>query len=102
MTPSAARRLTAWRAVVISGVDADCCWPESRAIVPGMRALCPACGLHHEVVRVLDDSDGETRKDVYQVAPLEECTQSWLTDRDVLEAHARFGQDAIVQDEDDY
>jgi hypothetical protein len=66
-----------------------------------MRALCPSCGYHHEVVRVLEDGFGEARKDVYQVAPLEECTRSWLSDRDVLEARARFGQEEIVPDDDD-
>jgi hypothetical protein len=66
-----------------------------------MRALCPSCGLHHEVVRILDDGVGDERKDVYQVAPLEECTRTWLADSDLLEARARFDQDAIVQDEDD-
>lgn len=102
MTPSAARRLTAWRAVALSGLEDGCCSTEPGTIVARMRALCPVCGFHHEVVRVLDDSNGESRKDVYQVAPLAECTQSWLTDRDVLEAHARFGLEAILQDEDDY
>jgi hypothetical protein len=66
-----------------------------------MRALCPSCGLHHEVVRILEDGVGEERKDVYQVAPLEECSRTWLADGDLLDARARFDQDAIVQDEDD-
>jgi hypothetical protein len=66
-----------------------------------MRALCPSCGLHHEVVRVLEDGFGEDRKDVYQIAPLESCTRSWLSDREILEARARFGQDAIVQEDVD-
>ncbi|MFT3768551.1 MAG: hypothetical protein QM820_24150 [Minicystis sp.] len=66
-----------------------------------MRALCPSCGFHHEVVRVLDDGAGEERKDVYQVVPLESCTRSWLSDKDILEARARFGQDSIVEDEDE-
>jgi hypothetical protein len=65
-----------------------------------MRALCPSCGFHHEIVRILDDGVGERRKDVYQVAPLESCTRSWLSDKEILEAHARFGQDAIVQEDD--
>lgn len=65
-----------------------------------MRALCPACGFHHEVVRLLEDGVGDDRKDVYQVAPLEECTRTWLTDRDLLEARARFGQDAILQEDE--
>ena len=65
-----------------------------------MRALCPACGLHHEVVRVLDDGQGEGGKDVYQVAPLETCDRAWLSDKDVLEARAKFGQDAIIQDDE--
>jgi hypothetical protein len=61
-----------------------------------MRALCPACGFHHEVVRVLEDGHGESRRDLYQVAALETCERSWLSDRDILEARARFGQDPIV------
>jgi hypothetical protein len=64
-----------------------------------MRALCPTCGFHHEVVRVLEDGHGEERQDVYQIAPLEACSRSWLSDKDVLEARARFGQDAIVDDD---
>jgi hypothetical protein len=66
-----------------------------------MRALCPSCGLHHEVVRVLDDGFGDNHRDVYQVAPLESCPRAWLSDKELLEARARFGQDAIVQDESD-
>ena len=66
-----------------------------------MRALCPSCGLHHEVVRILEDGVGDERKDVYQVAPLEEHSRTWLADGDRIDARARFDQDAIVQDEDD-
>jgi hypothetical protein len=66
-----------------------------------MRALCPSCGLHHEVVRILEDGVGDERKDVYQVAPLEECSRTWLADVDLIDARSRFDQDAIVQDEDD-
>jgi len=66
-----------------------------------MRALCPTCGFHHEVVRVLEDGFGDERKDVYQVAPLETCQRSWLSDKEVLEARARFGQEAILAEEDD-
>ena len=65
-----------------------------------MRALCPSCGLHHEVVRVLDDGHGEMRKDVYQVAPLESCPRSWISDKELLDARARFGQEAIVEDDE--
>jgi hypothetical protein len=65
-----------------------------------MRALCPSCGLHHEVVRVLEDGHGDERKDVYQVAPLDSCTRSWMSDRDILDARAKYGQDAIIQDEE--
>lgn len=61
-----------------------------------MRVLCPSCGFHHEVVRVLEQDGG----DVYEVAPHEACTRAWLTDRDVLEARARFGADAIVRDDE--
>jgi hypothetical protein len=66
-----------------------------------MRALCPTCGQHHEVVRVLEDGIGDQQREVYQVAPLESCTRSWMTDEDLLEARARFDQEAIIQDEDE-
>jgi hypothetical protein len=66
-----------------------------------MRALCPDCGEHHEVVRVLDEGQGDAQKDVYQVASLGGCNRSWLTDADLLEARARFEQEAIIAEEDD-
>jgi len=66
-----------------------------------MRALCPVCGFHHEVVRVLDDGHGEARRDIYQVAPLPECERTWISDRELLEARARFDQEAVVLDDDD-
>jgi len=66
-----------------------------------MRALCPSCGFHHEVVRVLEEGHGDLRKDLYQVAPLEACERTWITDRELLEATARFEIEAIIQDEDD-
>jgi len=67
-----------------------------------MRALCPECGLHHEVVRVLDDGGaGETSRDVYQVAQLAECQRTWLSDRDLLDARAKFGEDAVIDEEDE-
>jgi len=66
-----------------------------------MRALCPVCGFHHEVVRVLEEGHGESRKDVYQVAPLPECERTWLSESDVLEARARFDAEAIIADDDD-
>lgn len=37
---------------------------------------------------------------MYQVAPLVTCDRSWLTDQEILEARARFGQDAIVEDDE--
>lgn len=66
-----------------------------------MRALCPTCGMHHEVVRILDDPSIEERQAMYQVAPLQTCDRSWLSDRDVLDARAQFGLEAIVTDLDD-
>lgn len=77
-----------------------CCGRREATIVAPMRALCPACGLHHEVVRVLEEGFGDDRRDIYQVEPLEECTRSYFSDKDILEARARFGEDAIVQDDD--
>ena len=65
-----------------------------------MRALCPSCGFHHEVVRVLDDGHGETRTDVYQVAPLAGCDRAWISDRELLEARARFAQDPILHEDE--
>jgi hypothetical protein len=50
---------------------------------------------------VLDDGGtDEGSKDVYQVAPLMTCDRSWLSDKDLLEARARFGQDAVIPDDD--
>ncbi|MRG97883.1 hypothetical protein [Polyangium spumosum] len=66
-----------------------------------MRALCPSCGFHHEVVRVLEDGHGESRKDVYQVAPLPECDRTWLSEQDLLDARARHGLEAILHEDDD-
>lgn len=66
-----------------------------------MKALCRSCGFHHDVVRILEDGHGEERRDVYQVAPLGECSCTWLSDQDLFEAQARFGQEPILGDEDD-
>jgi hypothetical protein len=66
-----------------------------------MRALCPACGCHHEVVRVLDDGFGDNRKDVFQIAPLETCARTWLSDEDLLAARTRFEQESLLTDEDE-
>lgn len=57
--------------------------------------------MHHEVVRVLEDGFGESRKDVYQVAPLAGCDRGWLSDGEIIEARARFGDEAIVREDDD-
>jgi hypothetical protein len=65
-----------------------------------MRALCPQCGFHHEVVRVLEEGHGDARRDIYQVAPLAECDRTWLSDQEILEARARFGAEAIIQDDE--
>jgi hypothetical protein len=35
------------------------------------------------------------------VAPLPDCPQTWLSDKEILEARARFDQDAILQDDTD-
>lgn len=56
--------------------------------------------MHHEVVRVLEDGLGEARRDVYQVAPLGECSRAWLSDNDLFEARARFGEEAVIEDEE--
>jgi hypothetical protein len=66
-----------------------------------MRALCPSCGLHHEVVRVLDDGRDEGSRDVYQVEPLLGCTRAWISDAELLEARARFGQEPVVDGDDE-
>lgn len=66
-----------------------------------MRALCSSCGFHHEVVRVLSGSSSEGHEDVYQVAPQEECERTLFSERDIFEARARFGQEAIVEDDGD-
>jgi hypothetical protein len=66
-----------------------------------MVALCPSCGQYHEVVRVLEDGHGESRRDIYQINPLITCDRTWLSDKEVLEASARFGLEAMTSDLDD-
>jgi hypothetical protein len=66
-----------------------------------MRALCPSCGGHHEVSQVLSLGVGEVHRDVYQVVPIEGCSRAYITDKDLLEARARFDVEAIVPDDDD-
>lgn len=66
-----------------------------------MRALCPDCGFHHRVVRTLEDGHGDQHRDIYQVTPLDTCTRTWISDRELLEARARFGAEAIVDDGED-
>lgn len=65
-----------------------------------MRALCPDCGEHHEVVRILEEGQGDAQTEVYQVASLGVCARAWLTDADLLEARARFEQEAIIEEDD--
>lgn len=50
---------------------------------------------------MLEEGTEEDRRDIYQVAPLETCTRTWMTEKDLFEARARFGQDVIIADEDD-
>jgi hypothetical protein len=66
-----------------------------------MRVLCPSCGLHHEVIRVLDDGFGEVQRLVYEVAPLENCTRSWLSEKEMAEAAKRFGLETLITDSDE-
>ncbi len=50
---------------------------------------------------MLDEGFGDNHKDVYQVAPLESCTRSWLSDKDLLEARVRFDVEAVIPDDTD-
>jgi hypothetical protein len=65
-----------------------------------MGALCPSCGQYHEVVRTLEDGHGDDRKDIYQVSPLVSCERTWISDKELLEASARFGQEPMFPDTD--
>ncbi len=47
----------------------------------------------------MDDGAGEAGRDVYEVAPLGECSRTWLSDSDLFEARARFGEEAILDDD---
>jgi hypothetical protein len=67
----------------------------------GMGALCPSCGQYHEVVRTLEDGHGDSRKDVFQVSSLPTCERTWISDKEILEASARFGREATLPDPDD-
>jgi hypothetical protein len=66
-----------------------------------MGALCPSCGQYHEVVRTLEDGHGDLRKDVFQVSPLATCDRTWISDKEILEAVARFDLEAMLPDTDD-
>ena len=66
-----------------------------------MRVLCPSCGFHHEVARILDDGRKDQRKDIYQVTPLGGCSRTWISDKEILEAQARFGREAVIQDDEE-
>jgi len=66
-----------------------------------MRALCPDCGLHHQVVRLLEDGHGDDHRDIYQVAPLEPCERTWISDKELFEASARYGAECIIDEDDD-
>jgi hypothetical protein len=35
------------------------------------------------------------------VAPLPTCDRSWISDKELLEARARFGLEAITQEDDE-
>ena len=35
------------------------------------------------------------------MAPLETCERTWFSDKEILEARARFGAEAILQDDED-
>jgi hypothetical protein len=50
---------------------------------------------------VLEDGHGDARRDIYQVATLPECDRTWISDKELLEATARYGIEAIVQDDED-
>jgi hypothetical protein len=65
-----------------------------------MGALCPICGQYHEVVRALEDGHGDQRRDIYQVSPLTTCERTWISDKELLEASARFGMEAMQPDVD--
>lgn len=65
-----------------------------------MGALCPSCGQYHEVVRTLEDGHGDLRRDIYQVSPLSTCERTWISDKELLEASARFGMEAMQPDFD--
>lgn len=63
-----------------------------------MEALCPSCGQYHEVVRTIEDGHGDQRRDIYQVSPLTMCERTWISDKELLEAAARFGLEAMQPD----
>lgn len=65
-----------------------------------MRALCPLCGFHHTVVRVLEEGESGMRREVYQLAAAGLCPEAFLTSQALFEATAKFGLEAIVEDDD--
>lgn len=67
----------------------------------GMGALCPSCGQYHEVIRTLEEGQGDSGNEVFQVSSLAMCERTWMSDKDLLEASARFGMEAMLPDSDD-
>jgi hypothetical protein len=49
---------------------------------------------------LLEDGHGEKGRDIYQVSPLSTCERTWISDRELLEASARFGMEAMLPDVD--
>lgn len=66
-----------------------------------MRVLCPLCGFYHPVIRVLEEGESGMRREVYQVAEVGLCPDAYLSEQGLFEATAKFGLEALLEDEDD-
>lgn len=66
-----------------------------------MRVLCPSCGEHHLVTRVLEDERAELTREVFLVATLGTCPIEVISEEQIREAMARFDREPWVDEDDD-
>ncbi|MFO0661122.1 MAG: hypothetical protein U0165_15010 [Polyangiaceae bacterium] len=65
-----------------------------------MWVLCPACGEHHVVTRILEDEREELTREVFIVAPLAECSMEIISEAQIRDAAARFDREPWIDDDE--
>jgi hypothetical protein len=49
----------------------------------------------------MEEGFDEVQKTIYRLAPRELCTRPWLSEKDLAEAAARFGEEPLITDADE-